>query len=1230
MAKDKIIIDFNSVKSYAMDLKSKSESFNSDLNNNGNLTTSFSKLIGSGLVPNYFSDYSTHVEKIKAFANNLSEGIMKYHTNLADIEGYARMKDEVEETSPTNVNSKDPNYNPDKIVISTGGNVTVEEGNEETTPIEVRVPREKILDSGYGKLPIYVTLPELNVVLANILSSFKITLADLLSGNYNPAMTDIITQSPNLSVLISTIAQMDPLVLQEYLKELSSYSAQPPLYPNVELFLKYVAKDEGIPYSALLTETKYANEIRDSLLKHKDSLIVLNDLALTSDKEIQAELNNIIYETNTPANKIDPITKEMLKDYLTVVAQENDISLKEMLTDEKYSDLSKKALESFVNKILYGEDTDIPFAEIVKDVQPILDEKGTTIEEVLEGNENETLTNIIEETEDSKVVEIIENMDDEALQDYIEEVIDNKHPTIIEKPVIKEIIKTIVINKEIIKNQPPIKNNIEDTTNEMPIEEELKEPIEEDFKDDNLEEKPVIIDDTVKEILKDPKYAPKIKETVKNNSSLGWLVLLPIAGLGAIPLYSVLKNKKPKDDNEEIVYYNTEPKITKIIINEDFSNFAISNGLTEEDLLNGMNFEALTMYLSKLDSLQSVLNILSTIKDDLLQTYLYELYNLKYEHIWSKNSMILKVIFNVLSETGDKQGLDIETLLSNTNYVVWVKSSIVDLSQSYQKFEEDIKFSGGFVTFINNILNKTIIILEEHLKLLKSYLETNSKNENLNLTSYLEKNSDNENKLKIFSIINFGDGHNSYSLGFENLIEMLNSDKINTDGNNQNNNRIIETSGYLDLLFNSTEDQIYKVIDKIMKRYNINKENLFDESREDVLDILVEKAPNIVVLLTLLLNFNSFKLQKYLYKINKKEQNKFLLFLFKYLTYLAKSENTTIDALLTSENYKDLIKDSLINLKTSVIKLYALSKKDDDSLNDEINNLLFTEDPSVFGIDKITTYLLKDYLSSSADKMKIGLNALLDIKSIKTLRKFMETLIGNIIYLNFNNETEGDSIKKQMPQTNVQTINSKNETSNIIKDIRSNFSQNIFPDLKDKLIKYISMLSKDINLSTDEYLDSKEFANFININFENSNLVSLLYNNLLDNCDTSFEINSKLEELANKNNLKVEELLSIKGTNFIVESIIKEKNVLYTLEVLINLKNESYVKIIKELNLIKQNTNLKEIFVYIEEHLKRPIQKSMEEYLNENSNLKNVWMLLLKLLIMLLIILYLSNREEVL
>ena len=1178
MVNNKIKMDFDSVKNYANKLKTQSETLKTELS--AGIETL--KTLEPNLVSNYFTDYSNYINKIEAFGTNLSHEIDKYRINLETIEGYVRQKENLFVKPLTR---KDTSEFVSKII---------------------KINVNTVLNSGYGDLSIYVTTPELNTIIKQILKKYNLTLVELFSGNYNPALTDIINHAPNLSVFIMTVTQMEPLSLQMYLKELGVADIKPPLYPSIELYLKYYADNNNVPYEALLIEQKYAPEIKESLIQYKDSLVILNDISLGNPKDIQIELNNLIHGKNEPINDIDNVTKEILKDYLSAVADENKIKLEDMLTLEKYADLSKEALESFVDNLLYGEPTEIPLSKIIEEVELILDKNDVTINDVLDGNANEVLTDIIGNTDDKISADIIGKMDDKALQKYIKEVVENKHPTVIEKPVIKETIKIITDNSEIIINE----------TN-------FEEPILDGAIEEQIIEKPIIIDDNVKEILSDTKYAPQIKETVRNNNSMGWLVLIPIMGLGAIPLYNVLKNRKEQERDE--TNYEKDYIPTTIIINEEFSRFALENGSTEEVLLSGGDFEILTMYLSKLDNLKLVLDILTNMKDEHLQTYLKELNDLKYEHIWSQNSIILKVIFNTLSNTSKKQALDFKTLLSDSSYVVWIKSSIIDLSQSYIEFEEDIKFNGGFVTFINNILNKTIEIPEDNFSLLKTYVEVLSKNENLNTNSYLEKLNNDENKLKIFSIIKFGDGTSNHIFGFWKLIEAIETNLDNVDdlGSRMFNERIIETSGYLELLFNSTDEQINKVLEKIFERYNTNKDSIFNGTREEILDALVEKAPNLVVLLYVLLNLDSKKLQTYLNKYKLKPKTKFLTFLFKYLEYLAKSETTSIDFLLTDEEYANLIKDSLSDLKESIMKLYAISKKDDSNLNSEINSIFFMEDSSVIGIDRITINLLRDYLSSYTDKMKMGLNALLDINNVDILRKLLDNLIENLIYLNVFVEQEEFKEKEEIKQGII-----KEESNDIVDKIKDIFKSDTNLLIREKLSKYISILGKDINLTLEEYLDSIEFSNFININFKNENLIKLLNALLLKQLNIVFDINDKLKIISENNNLNIEETISEKGTNLIVESIIKENNIIYTLEVLLNLEENSYNKIIKELNIIKQNTNLEEVFVYVEDYLKIPSEISMEEYLENKNNLKNIQMLLSKLLIMLLIIIYLREQEE--
>ncbi len=1211
MATNKLRVNFFSVKEGAIKLKDESNNLNANINNDGNLSNAVSPLIDVGLVPTYFSKYSDYVSKTITYMENLSSGVLKYHDQLVNIEGYLT-EEQLKELENKNKNKN--GYNPNGVHGPGGVDVETGSGDEQVNLNEIRIPENIVLETGYGKLSIYADPAEVNKIIEKIISKYNITLAQLFSGDYNPAITDITTSSPNLSVYITTITQLDKIELQNYIKELSDAETTPPLFSNLALFITFLAKNLNKSYNALVSDLQYADKLKDSIIEHKNSLVTLNDIALKDSQTIQTELNKIIYENS---NKTDNVTNEMLKQYLELVAEENGISLSDLLNKTEYQNLAKQSLQNFVNTILYGEYNEIPLLELTEIVQPILDETGATIEDVINGDNNDALTNIIENSNSQTSTGIINNMDDNALQDYIKEVVDGKYPTVIDKPIIKEIIKTIVVNKDKITNNDPI----------PPI--DLNKPLPEDVNKEIIDEKPVIVDDDVKEILKNQKYASQVKSAVKNNGSLGWLVLLPIAGLGLIPLYGMYKKKKDNNQDDFEQYYEKEPVTKKIIVDDAFSNFAKSNSTSEEKLLDGSNFEALTMYLSTIDNINYILNILSLMKDEVLQKYLFELYNLKFEHIWSKNTTNLRLIFNYLNKTAIMHSLELEKLLNNSNYVVWIKSTIIDLSKAYNKYEEDIKYNGGFVTYVNNILNKSIQITEENYEILKTYIEENSKNKGLSIKEYLEKLTDNDNRMKIFSIIQFGDGYDKYAFGFLSIVKMI----INQNTESQNPQDVLfgimDNSGYLSLLFNSTELQISQAIDKILEKINVKKEDLFNGKKEDILDILIQKAPNVMVILSILSNFDQISLQKYLNKVQLLEKNKFVLFIFKFLEYLAKSENTTLSVLLVDAQYAELIKSSLLNLKESVIKLYALSKKDDKILNEEINNIFFMEDPAIFGIDKITISLLKTYFANSAEKMGVGLNYLLDIKNVNLLKKFINELVQNIIYFSINKDIKDSNEKKNILTETISLQEAKNSKNGIIVKIKKSIENEINDSLKNKFKKYIEIFGRDTNMTFNEYIDSNEFYNFININFENSNIMELVYKYISHELDYSFDIEEKFNYYSKNNNIEIDEFKSVASSKAIVESIVKEDNILYSLESLINIKNDSYEHVVRELNLVKENTNLNNLFIYIEEHLKRPRQTPIEEYINEKSNLKNIWMLILKVLIIILIILLISSKEEV-
>lgn len=1376
MEKGLLVVDFDGVSAYSQNLKVKANSIKN------NLSMPSLSVAVFGLLSNYQIDYTNHVKKLNVFADDLSTKLNSYNENLLTIEGYVKnVESSSRSTTPSHENN-DGNYSGEGPIM---------------------LPGNLLATSGFTHLPVNASLEEVNQRINELLKILGLTVTDLYSGKFNELLQQILSFAPSSVTYLEVLTQLEELLIQKHLNDMTKSPAKPKPFLPIEAFLIYLAYNKNIDYEKMLIDEQYAKMIKESLILHKESLKGLYDLSLKDAVIAQKELFNIINSPDLSSIKVDNITLDILKGYLNDVAKRNDISLEAMLTKEEYAPLAKKSLEEFLKFWLYGEEGNIPISDVVKKIEEIALSNNSSVEEILKGLNTGALTELANNIDNNSFGEIINNMDGKNIQNFIEEiVINNQHPEVKENPVIKEIVNSIVRNKDYILNKgpktiSPIK--MEDISSIEPLPQET-----------NWEE---IVDEDLKTILTDPQYSDKLKEVISEDSNFNWSGLIPLgAGLGLIPLIVALSKKdKTKKD-----YKPSTENSKRGLINESFTYFADSNIVTEESLLDGTNFELLTIYLSQLDSLTAILNVLSIMKDEILQKYFLELYNQKYEHIWGIGSINLKIIFNNLEQKAKKQGLDLNTFLNNSNYEVWVKTAIVELLKLYEKYDQDISIKGGLTYYLNDLFINSNN--SKNISLLKEYLEVYSKSLDIDTNSYLNQLTDNISKNKIFAIINFGDGFKGFSFGIlEEINILLNKNKkIENIESNIVDSRVIESSGLTLLLFNSTDDQIEKSILNIIDKYSISKEDFYN-NKDNYFNQIVNTAPNLNVVLFLLTNLTPKNLRKYLLnEINKTDNSKFILVVLKYLEYLAKSENTTLKVLLVEEKYEDLIKNSLINFKKSILNLYIISKKENNELNDSINKLLFLEDTSVLGVDKITSIMLEDILSKMGKQDNVGLNFVLDINNADKLRVYIEKFLNNMVYLksvsnsmnieskesssndnsnHINKEKESDSkndlitqnilmmdnidsilnilisfdskdlqyylkqlefykennsfilyiykflehlaksentllinlisddkyleliknsltdFKKSINSLNIliqkdnaiineeinklffvenpKTYGVDKITIEVIKELLSNSTNTGSSDLNNlldyknaevlkklltkvvegittktmfvtkkakvtdssntrvdsikqilnsssnhddiltnKIKKYIGFMIKDSGISYDEYVNSNEFNSFISINFENSNLIALIYSLLEKELDYSFNIDLKINDLfITKNNIDSETNNSI---NIIINKIINENNILFVLELLVNLKNETYKDVLKQVIINKEKIQFDRIYNYIDEYLKRPKQITMEEYIETNHNERAIMFFLLKLLIMLLLVILLSKKEEVL
>ncbi len=1381
MEKGLLVVDFDGVSLYSQNLKVKGTSIKNNLNMPALSVTSF------GLLSKYQDDFSKNVNKLSAFTDALSTNLNSYNENLLTIEGYII-------PATTETDSSHTPHTPD----SNTPVVPIVEG-------PIKLPGNVLSNSGFSKLPVDASLDEVNKKITELIEIYGLTVSDLYSGKFNDVIDQILEFAPSTVTYLEVLTQLEELILQNHLNKLTKDPVKAKMFVPIEAFLAHLAQFNKIDYQKMLTEEEYAKLIKESLIMHKESLKNLYELSIKDPVIVQRDLYNLINSPDKADIKVDNVTLDILKGYLNEVAKRNDLSLETMLTHEEHAPLAKKSLEEFLKFWLYGEESNFPISDVVKKLDEIASNNNTTVEAIVSGINTGGLSQLVNNVDDNSLGEIINNMDSENIQNYIEEiVINNEHPEVKDNPVIKDIINSIVKNKDYILNKGPKIVPSKDTDNIINV-----EPIKPEI---NWEE---IADEDLKTILTDPQYSEKLKEVITEESKFNWGGLIPLgAGLGLIPLIITLSKREKKNKDNKPTSENSK----RGLIDESFTYFADSNVVTEESLLDGTNFELLTIYLSQLDSLIAILNVLSIMKDEHLQKYMLELYNQKYEHIWGRGSILLKIIFNNIEQKANKQGLDITTFLNNSNYEVWVKTSIVELLKLYEKYDSEVSSKGGLSYYINDLFINNIN--SKNISLLKEYLEVNSKSLNVDINTYLMQLTDNNSKHKIFAILNFGDGYKAFSFAILDEINILlnKNKKIENIDTSTIDNRVVESSGFMQLLFNSMDDQIEKSIVYILEKYSVSKED-FSKNKDNYFEQLINKAPNLNVVLFLLTNLTSPNLQQYLNnEINKTNNSKFILVVLKYLEYLANSENTTLKVLLKEEKYSDLIKTSLINFKKSILNLYIINKKDNNELNDIISKLLFLEDTTILGVDQITTIMFEDIISKMAKQENIGLNFVLDINNVDKLKSYMDKFLNNLIYLKTNNtqlrnesieyKTDNNHDNKLLNKDIEQKSNSdliiqnilkldnmdsilnilisfefkdlqfylkelekyKNKNSYIlyifkylehlaksentllldllnedkylelinkaltdfkksinslniliqrdsviineeinklffvenpkaygvdkitiemIKDLLSNSTNTESTDLNNlldyknsevlkklltkvveditvktilvnkttstinsnnnnrldsikqllksnvnydntlinKIKKYIEIMIKDSNMTYDEYINSNEFKSFININFENSNLIALIHGLLEHNLDYSINIDLMINNL-----FAIENVLENQTNNsmdLVINKIIEENNLMFVLELLINLKDKTYKDILKLVFNNKEKVQFLEIYNYIDEYLKRPKQISMEEYIETNHNERSIMFFLLKLVIMMLISILLSKREGV-
>ncbi len=114
------------------------------------------------------------------------------------------------------------------------------------------------------------------------------------------------------------------------------------------------AENQKFTISDLLFDPKYALELKELMLANPNISKELKELIENGDDDItQKILSEVFMGKNKEMFGINNMTSKTIKNYLTSIAENNDVSLKKLLSDSKYEKDVREAITDYENAAKY-------------------------------------------------------------------------------------------------------------------------------------------------------------------------------------------------------------------------------------------------------------------------------------------------------------------------------------------------------------------------------------------------------------------------------------------------------------------------------------------------------------------------------------------------------------------------------------------------------------------------------------------------------------------------------------------------------------------------------------------------------------------------------------------------------------------------------------------------------------------------------------------------------------
>lgn len=231
-----------------------------------------------------------------------------------------------------------------------------QEFKDQIKDADSKAVRRFIEDMLKGKYPEAFGLNAVNLsimyrYLEQIASDNGITVDQLINDlEYSDLLKEVLERFGNVTELFNELVKLAPQDFQTIMLKIYDGDGTSELPQEdtdiVRNFVDYVSSETDIPYEELLTDTEYANDLRDAAASFGKTSSFFKATSKFSDEGRRNNINNLYNGSNYKAYGMTMNEADQLKKELDSAAKANNTTTDKFLSESQYADKVREVIDS--------------------------------------------------------------------------------------------------------------------------------------------------------------------------------------------------------------------------------------------------------------------------------------------------------------------------------------------------------------------------------------------------------------------------------------------------------------------------------------------------------------------------------------------------------------------------------------------------------------------------------------------------------------------------------------------------------------------------------------------------------------------------------------------------------------------------------------------------------------------------------------------------------------------